>query len=143
MKLSPLLFLVPVISLFSACTTTGNNVPNVSELLRDTTGQNGRACIRTSDIQGYGIQEDGVVNVDSTKGYYIATLRPGCMDLYTSMGTIFSGDFNEICGGRIDKVITQSGECSINQIFEFKNRDEAMAGYERVVEKRNEIRASQ
>lgn len=132
---------IQLIAALAACTSMDSKLRSVSETLRETTGQNGRACVRTSDIRSYGVQDD-VVNIDSDSDYYIATVHPGCLDLHTSMAIMFSGGFSEICGGRIDKIITQSSECSINQIFQFDNRDAAFEAYEKAVMRREALRSN-
>lgn len=141
MKLARLLCTLPPVLLVTACAVTQrNDVPDLTEMLRETTGQNGRACIRTSDIRGYGLQRGGdAINIDATRDYYIATLRPGCLDIETSMGIIFSNNFNEVCGGRIDTVITQGNECSINQVFKFESRDHAFKAFNDTLERRQQM----
>lgn len=134
--------LIPFVAGLAACTSMDHKLPSISDTLRETTGQNGRACVRTSDIRGYGVQGD-VINIDSDTDYYIATVHPGCLDLQTSMGIMFSGGFSEICGGRIDKIITRDNECSINHIFQFKNRDAAFEAYEKATTRREELRSNE
>ena len=131
---------IQIIAGLAACTSMDSKLPSISDTLREATSQNGRACVRTSDIRGYGVQDD-VVNIDADSDYYIVTVHPGCLDLQTSMAVMFSGGFSEICGGRIDKIITQDNECSINQIFEFDNRDAAFEAYGKAIIKREELRS--
>ena len=132
--------LTPFLIGLAACTSVDHNLTIISDTFRDITGQNGRACVRTSDIRGYGVR-DNVVNIDAGNDYYIATVHPGCFDLQTSMAVMFSGGFSEICGGRIDKIITQDNECAINQIFEFDNRDTAFEAYDKAVKVREALRS--
>lgn len=142
MKINKLCAFLPILLLAACAMTRQDDVPDLTTMLRETTGQNGRACVRNSDIRGYGMQRskgDDAINIDATPDYYIATVRPGCLDLQTSMGIIFSGSINEVCGGRIDKVITQGNECSINQIFRFENRDQAFEAFQNAVDRRQEI----
>jgi hypothetical protein len=129
-------------AILSSCASTGGDLPSMGEMLRDTTGQNGRACIRKGDIQGYGVLDGDVVSIDATRNYYLATVLPGCLDLTTSMGAAFRGDFNEVCGGSADKVFTQDNHCTINQMFEFKSREEAFDTFHSIQEKREQLKKS-
>lgn len=124
----------------SACASTSGDVPPVTEMLRESTSQNGRACVRQNRIRGYGILKNDVVSIDAMQNYYLATVLPGCTDLQTSMGALFSGGFGEVCGRSSDKLVTQENRCVINQMFEFENRDEAFATYNAILEKRQELK---
>lgn len=143
MKLLKIMGLLSSAIVLAACASTSHDVPRLAEVLRDTTGQNGRACIRTSDISGYGVRKGQVINIDTMRNYYIATVRPGCFDLETSMQAMFSGDFYEVCGGRLDKVVTDDNVCTIDQIFEFADRDAAFEAYDAALEKRQSLRDAQ
>lgn len=120
---------------------TGRDVPRISEMLRNTTGQDGRACVRVDDIQGYGVLENDVISIDSFgEEYYLATVLPGCLDLATSPAIEFRGDLGEICGQSGDTIVTGllTGEntCIIGQMFEFESQDEAFATYNNVLHER-------
>jgi hypothetical protein len=121
----------------SACTTT-EEVPSAAKLLQEVTGQNGRACIQKDDIQGYGVLEDDIISIDATRGYYLATVLPGCQDLQTSIGIILTGDFNEVCGQSLDEVVTNEDYCTINQMYRFDSREEAFNTYQMIQERREE-----
>lgn len=116
------------------------NVPKYNELLQDVTGQNGRACVRTSDIDGYGVLAGNVVSIDGGFNYYLATVLPGCMDLNTSVAALFSSDFGEVCGQSMDRMYTGGDRCIINHMYKFENRDEAFAAYNQAREQREQIR---
>ena len=116
------------------------NAPTYNELLGDVTGQKGRACVRTSDIDGYGVLAGDVISIDGGFNYYLATVLPGCTDLNTSVAALFSSDFGEVCGRSMDKMYTGGDRCIINQMYEFENRDEAFAAYNQAKERREEIR---
>lgn len=118
------------------------NVPNYNELLGDVTGQNGRACVRTSDIDGYGVLSGDVISIDGGFNYYLATVLPGCMDLNTSIAAMFSSDFGEVCGQSMDRMYTGGDQCTINRMYEFENRGEAFAAYNQAKARREEIRES-
>lgn len=135
--LRQLVTLVPL-CLMAACTAVSKDVPSLTETLRETTGQNGRACVRTRDIRGYGVRDNNVVNINASRGYYLATVHPGCFDLDTSMAVLFGGSYSEICGGRMDKVVTGEGQCTINQVFKFDSREAAFAAYEAALIEREE-----
>lgn len=143
MKLLKLIGLLTSIALLAACASTARDVPRLADVLRDMTEQNGRACIRTSDISGYGVRKGPVVSIDSMRKYYIATLHPGCFDLETSMHAMFSGDLFEVCGGRMDKVVTNGNVCTIDQVFEFADREMAFAAYDAALKKRQNLREGQ
>lgn len=123
----------------SACASTGREVPRLSAMLADETGQNGRACVRLSEIQGYGVLDDNVLSIDATRNYYLATVLPGCNDLQTSARTLFSGKFGEVCGGGKDRIATGGDSCSIRQMFEFENREQAFAAFNAVREERKAL----
>lgn len=143
MNVCRILLFFPLATLLGACVSTSPKAPNLSQALRDTTGQDGRACVRTSDIRGYGTREGKVINIDARQNYYIATMRPGCFDLGTSMAAMFSGDFNEVCGGRVDKVTTAENVCTIDQMFEFVDREAAFSAYDDAVKEREKARNEQ
>lgn len=136
--------LLGAISIFSiffliSCATSKNALPRFDAMLRDETGQNGRACVRSSDIDGYGVLKHKIVSIDGGRKYYLATLLPGCISFETSMSALFAGDFGEICGGSGDSVVTREERCGIGQMFEFASRKEAFAVYDQLVEKRAEM----
>lgn len=141
MKVSVTLGTAALVVVLASCATT-RDVPRMGEMLRETTGQNGRACVRLSDIRGYGVLKDNVVSIDGFRNYYLATVLPGCIDLQTSARAMFSGDFGEICGQTMDSIATRGDRCSINQVFEFENREEAFATYNDVLERREELKRS-
>lgn len=118
-----------VVLLTAGCASTGSK-PDLSAALREVTDQNGRACIRTSRIKGYGVRSSHALNIDASPDYYIATLRPGCHDLPTSAAALFAGDLFEVCGGRFDNIVTRDGRCTIGQIFRFDSRDAAFQAYD-------------
>lgn len=124
----------------AACASTGRDVPRLGTMLSDGTGQNGRACIRLGDIQGYGVLKDDIVSIDGVRNYYLATVLPGCNDLPTSIGILFSGDFGEICGQTMDRIVTGGDQCVINQVFEFEDREEAFATYRAIREQREALK---
>jgi hypothetical protein len=125
----------------ASCAT--GNAPRMGQMLKETTGQNGRACIQLDDIQSYGVLEGGVISIDSMDGnYYLATVLPGCVDLQTSARALFSGDFGEVCGQTADSIVTGGDRCSINHIFEFDNRKEAFDTYNQILEKRKAMKSS-
>lgn len=132
--------LVAVLAALLASCATGREVPSMSEMLRESTGQNGRACVRLSDIRGYGVLENNVVSIDGRTEYYLATVLPGCTDLQTSVRTLFRGDFGELCGQTMDSLSTRGDTCTINQMFEFDNREEAFATFNDILDRRKELK---
>ncbi len=126
----------------SGCATTAPEAPRLNNVLGEATGQNGRACIRQHDIRGYGVLDQQILSIAGRRNHYLASVRPGCTNLDTSAGVLFSGNFYEICGQRADKLTTASNQCSISQIYEFKNRDEAFATYRAAKEARQALKKS-
>lgn len=118
---------------FTAC-ATGPEVPSVAELLGKNTGQDGGACMQTSELRRYSVADDEFIFIDGSLGYYIVTLNPGCQDLGTTPGMALDGSFNEVCGLGMDKVITRGHQCFIREIFKFDNRDAAFAAYQAAAE---------
>ncbi|WP_339617011.1 DUF6491 family protein [uncultured Gilvimarinus sp.] len=116
-----------IAAVLTGCSST---MPNISSTLLDTTGQNGRACIDTSDIRGYGVLDQDVISIDARNNYYLATVMPGCNNLETSARAMFSSRFYEVCGGGMDHVRTGGDNCTIRNIFEFANREEAFAAHD-------------
>lgn len=143
MKAQAILGMAAVAAGLSACATIGKDVPSMSEMLREQTGQNGRACMDAFDFDagsdGYGVLDNNVVSLEGDGKYYLATVLPGCQDLATSMRILLTGDFNQICGRSFDTVITEDDYCTINQMFEFENRKEAFSTYHKVMEKREDL----
>lgn len=133
MKPLKILSLTLLAGLVSACASQ-KDVPSMSQLLAKETVQNGRACVRQSDIRGFGIPERNVVSIDGRQKYYLATVMPGCINLETSARAFFEGNFFEVCGQTGDRIVTQDESCTINQIFEFENRDQAFETLEKVKE---------
>lgn len=129
------------VAVLAGC-ATGRDVPRIGTMLADETGQNGRACVRQGDIRSYGVLDNDVVSIDGTKNYYLATVLPGCNDLQTSVGALFRGGFGEVCGRTMNKITTGGDNCVINQMFEFKSREEAFATYNAILEKRKALQES-
>jgi hypothetical protein len=118
-------------------------VPSTAKFLDETTGQNGRACIDLHDIQSYGVLDDNIISINSLHNeYFLATVLPGCNDLQTSIGTLFHGDFGELCGQSArNAVVTNGGDhCAINKIYRFKNREQAFATYKEARQKREQLK---
>ncbi len=139
MKPLKILSLTLLAVLVSACATQ-KDVPSMSKLLATETVQNGRACVRQSDIRSYGVPEDDIISIDGRSKYYLATVLPGCVNLMTSARAFFDGDFFEICGQTGDRIVTSDESCTINQVFEFENRDQAFETLNRVQEQRKNMR---
>lgn len=129
--------------ILASCSSLGVNLPSHDELLRAETEQDGRACVRQRNIRGYGTLDDDVISISSSgkKRYYLATTFMNCNSLLTSFKAGFKGDFFEVCGGRNDKIITSDEACSIKSIFEFENREDAFAAFEKVEKTRDDLRA--
>jgi hypothetical protein len=82
------------------------------------------------------VLDGNVVSIDGTTKYYLATVMPGCNDLHTSVRALFQGGFGEVCGQSVNRVVTGGGQCTINKMYEFKNREEAFATFNALIEER-------
>ncbi len=130
--LSNLIIAICLASLWG-CSTAGENPKvNFYKTLANTANQNGRACFYVRDVHGFGTLDHDVMSVDATNKYYLVTFLPGCNSLQTSPRAAFQGYMGgEACGGGLSKVHTREDNCSIRQVFEFKNRKEAFATFDR------------
>ncbi len=128
-------------AVLASCTTMGmgSDIPKLGTMLSDTTGQTGRACVKLSDIQGYGVLEDNVVSIEGDGEHYLVTVTPDCDELPTSARLEFAGDFGEVCGQAMDEIVMGDNRCTINQLFEFDDRDDAMDAYHATLEKREHL----
>jgi hypothetical protein len=140
MKLYSLLGLALLCTGLIGCSNQQSKAPHISTMLIEETGQNGRACVRSSRIRGYGILKHDVISIDGHRDYFLATVRPGCLSLSTSIQAAFSGDFGEVCGGINDKIISGGDSCTIRHIFKFDDRKQAFAVYESTLEKRKALK---
>lgn len=127
--------------LLSGCSGFGErSAPAFHQVLQEEAGQNGRACVRQSDIRGYGVLERDVVSIDGRRSYYLATLLPGCNALSTSPRALFEGRFSEVCGGGRNTLKAGGEQCTIRQIFEFDNREQAFEAHKNALETHRELR---
>ncbi|HEX5057138.1 MAG TPA: DUF6491 family protein [Gammaproteobacteria bacterium] len=125
--------------LASCASMTGGDKPRLGSMLGDTTGQKGRACIKVNDIKGYGVLEDNVISIEGKGEHYLATVQPGCSEISQSAQILFSGDFGEVCGEALDEIVAGEERCTINQLFEFNNREAAMKAYHASLERRDQF----
>lgn len=130
-------------AVLASCASIGGDVPSAQKLLSETVAQNGRACVRKTDIRGFGVLKHNIVSIDARHNYYLATVLPGCTDLQTTARAYFSGDFYEVCGGKMDKMVTRDNHCVIGKLYEFEDRAAAFASYNAVLDKREELKNSE
>ena len=120
----------------SGCATTAYQ-PTPAEMnsaLRDITGQDGRACVRQRDIDGYGTLSDTVLSVsDKFRGHYLMITRYSCPGMEVAPRALFEGAFTEFCGQR-DSITTRGGRCPILSVYTFENRDAAFAAHDSALE---------
>lgn len=130
-----------MISLVS-CSSLDINLPSYDDLLKTQTEQVGRACVRQHNIRGYGMLDDEVISINASgkNRYYLVTTLYQCHSLQTSFTAGFKGNFSELCGGGRDKILTSEESCPIKSIFEFKNREEAMAAFDKADKIRQNLR---
>ena len=122
------------------CATQEGSVPNLSSVLLDTSGQNGRACVQQRDIRGYGVLDGDVISIDARRGYYLATTLPGCNNLGTAPRAAFEERFSEVCGGGMHKLYTGDDQCTIRHMFEFEDRQSAFKAHQKAIEHRQQLR---
>lgn len=131
MKRLAVLGVATSVTVLSGCATT--DLPSMSEMLSDVTEQSGRACVRESDIDGYGVLENNVISIDAGDDYYLATVSPECDNLASSGSGQFGDNFGEICGKGSVELSGARDACEIHQVFEFENREEAFAAFNDVM----------
>ena len=103
--------------------------------LKELTGQNGRACLYTSRIRGYGAISDSVLSVSTTqRKQYLLVMIYSCPPLLQSPAALFEGAFAELCGGGRDRVSTPGNNCPIRSIYEFESRDAAFKALDKAEE---------
>jgi hypothetical protein len=137
-------FLMCTILVVTACSATGERKPrqpSLDEMLGQVTEQNGRACIRINDIDGYAPLSDDMVSVSARgKKHYLVTTMFRCYSLGSSFGVAFSGAYSEVCGRGQGELITREEKCPIMHIYEFPSRDDAFASLQ-AAESRREAQA--
>lgn len=125
-----------------ACSSIQADIPNYDELLKAQTEQDGRTCIRDSDIRGYGVLDDNVVSIDGRRRneYYLLTTIYQCQSLIMSNSAAFVGGFSELCGGGRDRILTGEDSCPIKSIFKFESQDQAFAAFDQAKDTRKRVR---
>jgi hypothetical protein len=132
-----------LVLLVVSCSTTQDLPPKSSmdQMLAEVTQQDGRACVRLNDINGYATVSDGVVSVSGRrKETFLVTTLYRCHLLDDGMGIAFSGRFSEVCGGGMDTIATREESCPIKHIYEFRTREDAFAAIH-AAEARREVNA--
>jgi len=110
----------------SATQKSSSGTPSMDQMLAQLTEQDGRACIRISDIKGYGPLSDHMLSVSGRrKEHFLVTTMYSCLSMSDSLGVAFSASFAEVCGGGMSRVTTRSESCPIKHIFKFASRDDA------------------
>jgi len=117
---------------------------DMSRALTATTGQDGRACMRVSDIAGYGTLNDSVLSVSNKfrKHYLLVTLYR-CPEMEISSAALFKGSFTEFCGGGRDSVLAGQRRCPVQSVYEFEDREAAFAAYDAAIESLRANRATE
>ncbi len=114
----------------SCASTFTPTATEMNDALRNLTGQDGRACVRQRDINGFGALNDTVLSVsDKFRGHYLMVTRFRCPGMETASAALFEGAFTEFCGQR-DAITTRDGRCPIQSVFEFDNRQAAFDAHE-------------
>lgn len=127
-----------VAMLLGACATSGNAPPSpqgINAALAQITGQNGRACVRQTDISGYAALNDSVVSVSAKfRKHYLMVTMYRCPAMISTSHALFEGAFAEFCGGGRDSIATANGRCPIKAVYEFENRQEAFDAHDKAEE---------
>ena len=125
----------------TACSSnaTKEPVPQMRDLLQELTEQNGRACVRTAQIRGFGTKQNRIITIDGGRDYYIATTIHACNDINTSFRALFVGRFGEICGNSFSKIVAGGSRCAIGSMYKFESRKEAFAALETAQDLRQEV----
>jgi hypothetical protein len=131
---SPSTAFVYAACLILAACATGPQIPSLAELLSRNTGQDGGACLYSSEVRRYSVYNDEFIFIDGSLGSYIVTANPGCQDLSTTPSLSFEGRSTRICGAGMDKINTRAHQCTIREIFKFETRDAAFIAFENAVE---------
>ena len=128
--------------LLSACSSTAVNMPSNNELLAEITMQDGRECVLSNDIFGFGVLDDDILSVDSRRGneYFLFTTLFRCQSIQTSFALGFDSRFAQICGGGQDRILSGEENCPIRGIYKFENRKQAFAAFDALEAKRAAIR---
>ena len=109
---------------------------DMARALSETTGQNGRECMRVSDIAGYGTLNDSVLSVSSKfRDHYLLVTLFRCPEMELSSAALFKGSFTEFCGGGRDAVLAGKRQCPVQGVFKFDNREAAFAAYDEAIER--------
>lgn len=141
MKLTHTIFSLFTLLSLSACSSLTVNPPSNNALLGELTKQNGRACVRSNDINGFGVLDDDVISIDGRRGkYYLVTTLFRCNSLSISPKIAFKGNFANFCGGGGDSIITGDEACPVKAIYEFSSSKEAFDAFAEVTNKRAELR---
>lgn len=141
MKLTRTVLCLFALSTLSACSSLTANLPSNDTLLGELTEQNGRACIRSNDINGFGVLDDDVISIDARRGeYYLVTTLFRCNSLSISPKIAFKGNFANFCGGGGDSIITGDEACPVKAIYKFNSSKEALDAFAELTNKRAELR---
>lgn len=133
-SVSKLGFAAAITTILASCTNhVRPTALEIDKAMAELTGQDGRACVRTSDISGYAV-DDGVIKIPARRNYYVATTLYSCPHLDFGALALFDSRGFETCGGR-SAVVTRDTRCPIKSIYEFENRKEAFAAIDAMNEK--------
>ena len=126
----------------SACSTQQNksSEPSLTTLMGEHTGQDGRACLRTSRITGYSTTNFGkLITINTRHKYYVAAPLYRCHDIGISAKAVFDGRSIEFCGGGGSSIVTGQERCPIKKLYEFDDRASAHAAIQAITDKRKQL----
>lgn len=118
---------------FSCSNTKEDGNVKIEDILRENTGQNGRACVRISDIDSYGF--DGrTFTINARRKYYLGTTLMRCHNADMAARAVFDGPAGDFCGGGSSRIVVRNARCSVGTLFEFENREAAFAAKDAALE---------
>lgn len=126
------------LTLAACSTSTTNPQIKIDNILQEQTGQDGRACIRTTNIRGYAVEND-LIKIRTSRKYYVATTLYRCHDLDLAPAVAFDDRFGEACAGTA-YIVSRDGRCPIKHVYEFKDREEAFAAIDLAEQNRKELK---
>ena len=100
----------------SACAIdSSTSAIKIDSILAQQTGQDGRACIRTSMIRGYAVEDD-LIKIRTSRKYYVASTLYRCHDLDLAPRAAFDSRFPEACA-HSSYIVTRDSRCPIKKHF--------------------------
>lgn len=122
-----LLSLIVSIPIVVSCSSNrqSTNYQGIENVLKAQSGQNGRACVRVHDIDGYNV-DDRVITIDGGRRYYVGTTLMRCFAADGSIRMAFKGPAGgDFCGAPNSSIIGTNGKCVMKSLFRYESREAA------------------